>query len=138
MVHNVHHANGVRWTLTGDTDGHTRPGSISTTAGWNTSTYDYDGAGNIFAIGSQQYHYDRLSRMTSGQTPVGGSTHTQTASYDVYGNLTQLITHGATQNHSVNPDTNRLNAATYDELGNLTAIEATGCRLISPTRVVLP
>ncbi|MEM8962984.1 MAG: hypothetical protein AAGD38_15990, partial [Acidobacteriota bacterium] len=126
MVHNVDHANGVRWTLTGDTDGHARPGSIGTTAGWNSSTYDYDGAGNIFAIGSQQYRYDRLSRMTSGQTPVGGSTHTQSASYDVYGNLTQLITHGATQNLPVNPDTNRLNAGSYDELGNLTAITLGG------------
>ncbi|HEX9732117.1 MAG TPA: hypothetical protein VGG06_09030 [Thermoanaerobaculia bacterium] len=55
-------------------------------------------------------------------------THTQTASFDVYGNLIQLVNDGSAQSIPVNTATNRitLSGSSYDEGGNLTRLAAAG------------
>ncbi len=68
MLHKIEHANDVDYEIAIDlTDGLERPYEITTTAGWTTGSYGYDGAGNIHRIDGLQYRYDRLSRLVSGQ-----------------------------------------------------------------------
>jgi hypothetical protein len=128
-LHQVEHANGVDYTFElNPADGLERPFKISTSAGWSTGTYGYDGAGNVHRIGTQDFRYDRLSRMVSGEVLTGAVTHTQTASFDVYGNLIQLVNDGSAQSIPVNAATNRitLSGSSYDEGGNLTRLAAGG------------
>jgi RHS repeat-associated protein len=106
-------------------DGLERPHRISTTAGWDTGTYAYDGAGNIHRIGTENFRYDRLSRLVSGQVKVGVSLRAQTAAFDVYGNITSLTTNGSVQSTPTDPTTNRLQSplASYDGGGNVTVLD---------------
>jgi len=128
-LHQVEHANGVDYTFElNPADGLERPFQISTSAGWSTGTYGYDGAGNVHRIGTQDFRYDRLSRMVSGEVLTGAQTHTQTATFDAYGNLIQLVNDGSAQSIPVNAATNRITLAgsSYDEGGNLTRLAAGG------------
>jgi RHS repeat-associated protein len=64
-----------------------RPSRISTAGAspnFDTSTYSYDGVGNIMAIGTDSYAYDTRSRLTSASLSGVGS---QAFTYDRYGNL---------------------------------------------------
>jgi RHS repeat-associated protein len=103
-----------------------RPASIAAGT-FNTSTYAYDGAGNITAIGSDNFKYDARSRLASafyvGQSAtctdsLGNLSRGQCFFYDRFGNLTNLT--------GVNPrtlttsiSTNQLTAQTYDTRGNM-------------------
>jgi RHS repeat-associated protein len=126
MLHQITHANGVVYTMEiNPADGLERPYRISTTAGWDTGTYAYDGAGNIHRIGTENFRYDRLSRLVSGQVKVGVSLRAQTAAFDVYGNITALTTNGSVQSTPTDPTTNRLQSplASYDGGGNVTVLD---------------
>jgi len=105
---------------------------------WQTGAYVYDGAGNIKAIGAtEQYRYDALGRLRTGTIATG---QTQTATYDLYGNVKTLTTNGTALSIGVNRDTNRAVwpvdpdtgvpyniYATYDNAGRLTsALNGTG------------
>jgi RHS repeat-associated protein len=107
----------------------------STPPTWRTGTYKYDASGNIYAIGvagdtgspvQHRYAYDELSRLKRADT-FTTPTHTETFTYDVYGNLLEHVDGSSTTSTPVeNPNTNRLawSAAhpyTYDTAGNLTA-----------------
>jgi len=125
MLHQIQHANGVVYTVAvNPADGLERPYQISTTAGWDTGVYQYDGMGNIHQIGNQEYRYDRLSRLIRGEVEADGVERTQSVSYDDYGNITSLTTNGSTLTTSTSTSTNRLTglSASYDAGGNLTAI----------------
>ncbi len=121
MLTQISHQSGITETHQVDPSGLARPERISTNAGWDTGTFDYDGSGNIHRIGSLTYRYDRLQRLVSGEAKVGSSGRLQTASYNNFGNLTQMITHGASQSMSPSSSTNRLglSGTSYDARGNL-------------------
>jgi len=107
----------------------------STPPTWRSGTYKYDASGNIYAIGvagdtgsplQHRYAYDELSRLKRADT-LTTPAHTETFTYDVYGNLTEHVDGSSTTSSPVeDPNTNRLawSAAhpyTYDAAGNLTA-----------------
>jgi RHS repeat-associated protein len=107
----------------------------STPLTWRSGTYKYDASGNIYAIGlagetgspvQHRYAYDELSRLKQADT-LTTPTHTETFTYDAYGNLTEHVDGSSTTSTPVeDPNTNRLawSAAhpyTYDAAGNLTA-----------------
>ncbi|HNX48646.1 MAG TPA: RHS repeat-associated core domain-containing protein, partial [Thermoanaerobaculaceae bacterium] len=102
-------------------DGATVPGT-GADADWDSGSYVYDGAGNITAMGSQSFTYDKVSRLTFGNVAGYGS---ESYTYDPYGNL---ITSGGTSLPTATA-TNRLEPATtgagYDAAGNLTALGLT-------------
>jgi RHS repeat-associated protein len=107
----------------------------STPPTWRSGTYKYDASGNIYAIGlagdtgspvQHRYAYDELSRLKRADT-MTTPTHTETFTYDVYGNLIEHVDGSSTTSTPVeDANTNRLkwSAAhpyTYDAAGNLTA-----------------
>jgi RHS repeat-associated protein len=113
-----------------------RPTPESTPPTWRSGTYKYDASGNIYAIGvdgdtgsplQHRYAYDELSRLKRADTMTSPTTHTETFTYDVYGNLTEHVDGSSTTSTPVEAsNTNRLawSAAhpyTYDAAGNLTA-----------------
>lgn len=128
MINQVAHANGVTYTQALDPNAMRRPASYSTTGAttnWTSGAYAYDGAGNVAAIGGNGYLYDPVSRLTSATQWTGaasstGSTATQSAAYDVYGNITSLTTNGAGVTTTTSASTNRLTGATYDSAGSMT------------------
>ncbi|MEM9552698.1 MAG: RHS repeat-associated core domain-containing protein [Acidobacteriota bacterium] len=133
MLHTIAHSNGVTWTQTFDPTARlARPHTIATSnvvgTSFATGTYQYDAAGNIWQIGAQQFQYDGLSRLTRGEVPLGAGERVQSASYDVYGNLTGLATDGQAQSLAPSASTNRLTGAgiAYDAAGNLTALRDGG------------
>ncbi|MDI9621873.1 MAG: hypothetical protein QM379_08320, partial [Acidobacteriota bacterium] len=73
-----------------------RPESIIATpksgAERSSGTYQYDGAGNIKAIGSDTYTYDKVSRLVGSDVAdaTSGTTMSQDATYDGYSNLTNI------------------------------------------------
>ncbi len=126
MLHQLTHSDGVVDTQqVSSSNGLARPHQLTTSAGWSSGKFSYDGAGNISAIGNLAYRYDRLGRLRSGQTSVGATLFTQTASYDNFGNIQQLSTPGfSALNLNPSATTNRfgLSGAQYDAAGNLTDI----------------
>ena len=107
----------------------------STPPTWRSGTYKYDASGNIYAIGvagdagspvQHRYAYDELSRLKQADT-LSTPAHTETFTYDIYGNLTEHVDGSSTTSTPVEaPNTNRLawsaaNPYTYDAAGNLTA-----------------
>ncbi len=134
----VTHGNGVTWSQGLDPDRMARPASfqaaVSGTTLWSTGTYQYDGVGNVKAIGGSSFLYDPVSRLTSSNlltTELGsGTTQNQGFSYDPFGNLTAVSgTSGLTI--PVTASTNRLTTVGsgpdcgasevyYDSAGNLT------------------
>jgi RHS repeat-associated protein len=135
LVKDIAHSNGVVDTQANDPNGMTRPASItaslSGTPLWATGTYQYDGAGNIWKIGTSWYEYDSLSRLKTGSvfpgTTGAGTQQKQTYSFDDYGNLQSTTTQiGAgtptARNTPASASTNRLTGSvTYDAAGNLTS-----------------
>jgi RHS repeat-associated protein len=126
----VSHANGVTDFQSPDPNGIPRPAALSAKRDsdsvglWSSGTYQYDGSGNVWKMGAATYLYDLLSRVTSGTVYPGaftnGTAHTQTSTYDAYGNLTALTTNGVQLNAPTSVATNRLTAGAYDAAGNLT------------------
>ena len=80
---------------------------------FDTGSYSYDAAGNILSIGTWDYAYDDLGRLTSADHPSYGA---RGYTYDDFGNLAEL----GGRTIPVSWSTNRLTSATYDRRGNLT------------------
>jgi RHS repeat-associated protein len=105
-----------------------RPASITVTTPasavrWSTGGYTYDGAGNVKAIGTHTFTYDKVSRLTASNQylePTSSATlRTQTFTYDPFANLL-AIGGSSARNTPTAPSTNRLTTATYDASGNVT------------------
>jgi RHS repeat-associated protein len=104
---------------------------------WCSGLYQYDGTGNIKAIGADTYLYDALGRLTSGTADVQrtGIPSRQTYTYDPFGNRTDVSRDAGSVNCVggceipvvVSTLTNHItsNSAHYDEAGNLDFIQAT-------------
>jgi RHS repeat-associated protein len=89
---------------------------------WDSGTYVYDGAGNITAIGTESYSYDKMQRLI--QSTINGSTDMYV--YDEFGNLTAKSAGGQSQTiPPVDRNTNQfsqfLTGYTYDVAGNVTS-----------------
>ncbi len=91
-----------------------------------TGTYQYDGAGNIKAIGNDVFVYDAVSRLKSATLASAGGVG-ESYDYDAFGNLKKIT---AATPADLRPDlttdplTNHLKTVTtakYDEAGNLTS-----------------
>jgi RHS repeat-associated protein len=135
MVKDVAHSNTVVVTQANDPNGMARPASITAAkAGvnlWATGTYQYDGAGNIWKMGTSWYEYDSLSRVKTGTIfpdPLGtGTQQKQSYTFDNYGNLGSITTQiganpATTRSAPASVATNRLTGAViYDSAGNLTS-----------------
>ena len=128
----VTHGNGVVDTIADDPAKIGRPGSITAVGAgsqWTETTgaYQWDGMGNIKAIGNDHYAYDRVSRLVDAQVTAMGSQHRQQYTFDGFGNLGSVTTTLAgmaptTRNIPITPATNRLaSPSTYDLRGNLTS-----------------
>ena len=128
MVNQVVHANGVTDTYGKDPNDMARPASISTSGAatnWATGTYQYDGAGDVWKIGTDTYLYDLVTRLKEGN--VGSVAQKQCAVFDAFGNvlgLSQIASGGTcptTGSYSIDASTNRfLSPVTYDAAGNET------------------
>jgi RHS repeat-associated protein len=93
MVNAVLHANNVTVTHVKDDFDIRRPKSITTTnatPNWASGTYGYDGAGNVKAIGSDWYTYDKVSRLTVGTTSA--TAQRQCAAFNAFGAINGLGT----------------------------------------------
>jgi RHS repeat-associated protein len=128
----VKHGNAVEEIQKNDEDGQLRPQNIQVKKGqtvhWDTSTYQYDGTGNIKAIGTETFKYDGVSRLVEGRVlQLAPSTfQTEALGFDAFGNLTsRSVSNAANSAPAVNPATNRLTGATYDASGNLLRLNAT-------------
>ncbi len=124
--------NGNRQDISLDVSGIPRVGEITLTnimedVIWSSGIYNYDKSENITGIDNDIFDYDGVGRLTRGVV----SNLVQTAQYDQYGNITQLITDGEGVPFCVDPDTNRLSdmdgdcevdgvSYSYDEFGNIT------------------
>jgi RHS repeat-associated protein len=88
---------------------------------WSSGVaYTYDGSGNIKTVGEDTFAYDAAGRLI--QATVRGITRTYT--YDPQGNRTncsELAAGDCQGGISVNTSTNRMNQASYDAAGNVTA-----------------
>ncbi len=112
LVGAVSYAGGPRWSQLNSPQQMARPGRIvsgGTMQNWDTGDYRYDGSGNIAAIGSSFYLYDKAGRVR--HSAEGGSGRWY--SYDSFGNR---------GSPAADPLTNRLTGTfyAYDEAGNLT------------------
>jgi len=104
---------------------------------WCSGTYQYDGMGNIRAIGNDTYIYDTAGRLVSGTADVqrSGVMSRQDYVYDAFGNRTSAsralgsvdCLGGCEQSLTIDPATNHIisNGATYDAAGNLISITNT-------------
>lgn len=129
LVHQVSRSNGVTDYQSLDPSWMSRPASIYAQRNsdgsvlWNTGTYQYDGSGNVWKMGAATYVYDSLSRVVSGTVYPGalsgGTAHTQSYTYDNYGNLKSKTTNGVLLSTQTDTASNRLSAGTYDRAGNL-------------------
>lgn len=132
----VRRTNGLTDRQSNDPNGLRRPQEIFATRDadglgmWTTGLYRYDGSGNVWKAGSAAYEYDSLSRLTRGTVfpgaHGGGTAHTQSYTYDDYGNITGITTQGSLVVTPTTVATNRLSAASYDAAGNLTAWSGNG------------
>ncbi|HEX7150405.1 MAG TPA: RHS repeat-associated core domain-containing protein [Thermoanaerobaculia bacterium] len=91
---------------------------------WTYGNFKYDAAGNVIAIGSQDFIYDTRNRLVQSRVerpdlPSGGVVHQY--NYDAYGNLTAKGPLGAAQAYPTNTATNHFTSqsAAYDAAGNL-------------------
>ncbi|HEV7920675.1 MAG TPA: RHS repeat-associated core domain-containing protein [Thermoanaerobaculia bacterium] len=102
---------------------HLQPKPNAGPTAWTAGEYQYDGAGNIAAIGSEAFVYDKLGRLRSATVrgPDMTSLQTQTFHYDEYGNLTETSRLGQSVSLPVDASTNRLTAVPYDASGNIIA-----------------
>jgi RHS repeat-associated protein len=129
MVNQVTHGNTLTDVYANDPNAMRRPASITAvmpdaTVGWATGPYGYDGAGNISAIGTHTFAYDKVSRLKTANLylePTSAvSLRTQTYTYDTFGNL-QAIGGSSGRNTPTSSSTNRLTSGGYDAAGNLTS-----------------
>jgi len=120
----IDRSNGVSDVQQVDTYHRSRVKRIYTTGAssqnWDSGTMSYDGNGNIKGIGDQQFSYDAVNRVTEW---FGGPTmYSQQYTHDPFGNLTSRTGTSIDTNLTtfpVNPQTNRLTNAVYDDAGNV-------------------
>ncbi|HKO59004.1 MAG TPA: RHS repeat-associated core domain-containing protein [Thermoanaerobaculia bacterium] len=88
---------------------------------WTNGPYVYDGAGNVTAIGTEVYVYDKVGRLRTATVrgPVMDAMQTQSFTYDEYANLTSITKLGETVHLDVTAGTNRLSNVEYDGAGNV-------------------
>ena len=136
MMNTVAHANGLNTIQAVPANGMARPDSYTvqdpSTGGiyWTTSTYAYDGAGNVRKMGWNYYVYDHFNRVIEGSadyvSPSNGKVQRYT--YDAFGNMLSMTTlvNGATTNTrtmSAVASTNRLCSGAMCSSGNLGLID---------------
>ncbi|MCU1228009.1 MAG: hypothetical protein JWO97_893 [Acidobacteria bacterium] len=102
---------------------------------WDSGTFQYDGSGNIKAVGTNVYVYDTAGRLVSGT--AAGPANREVYAYDAAGNrLSAVLTPGSTpctpniacsEAISVDPATNHLTGTgiQYDDAGDLVAKDGT-------------
>ena len=128
----IRHANQARDFYTPDATNPNRPSRVRSLAIDGISLYDsgtiqYDGSGNIKAIGSDSYTYDEVGRLVSATTTLPydpSSTWVESFDYDTFGNPISKTTTAPGQSpqsvtFATNSSANRLAAGTYDGAGNL-------------------
>ncbi|MGE0641882.1 MAG: RHS repeat domain-containing protein [Thermoanaerobaculia bacterium] len=115
-------------TISQASHGMARPSSITLTSPsatppntFTTGTYGYDGAGNVKAMGSDHFRYDRYHRLLESQMGSLSPSQSQTTTFDGYGNVTAMTTNGTGVNFPTSGVTNRLTSAAYDAGGNTTS-----------------
>jgi RHS repeat-associated protein len=146
-------ATAVKESWTGDPSGMSRPCSIVAYAGsltlaadpgdpcgksvsggtaqWTSGAYQYDGAGNIKAMGARSYTYDAFNRLVTWATSTpAGLMNSQSVTYDSFGNhrgRSSRVCGPAGPCHSTSSQpmlmfgtTNHYAGMTYDAAGNLT------------------
>ncbi|GAB4196440.1 MAG: hypothetical protein Tsb002_29770 [Wenzhouxiangellaceae bacterium] len=91
---------------------------------YDSGDYQYDRAGNIITIGSDQFRYDAAHRLTSATLNTLGIGRYEQYQYDDFDNLTDVVRDGLQISRSVEPNTNRIalldaDPASYDQAGNL-------------------
>ncbi|HKO55223.1 MAG TPA: RHS repeat-associated core domain-containing protein [Thermoanaerobaculia bacterium] len=88
---------------------------------WTAGPYEYDGTGNIKAIGSEAFVYDKVGRLKSAtvRSPDLASVQTQTFEYDEYGNIISTSKLGQAVSLPVEASSNRLRVVGYDGSGNV-------------------
>lgn len=95
---------------------------------WSSGPYGYDAAGNIRAIGSDDFTYDLLGRLDSADVRFSGGSATETVGHDLFGNIVSMSHSGIAPpapSFSVDSSTNRLRSSTgfaYDARGNATSM----------------
>lgn len=123
-IFQLSHTNGVTSVRDRDPWFLPRPRSMYSTnaiGSWSSGTYLYDPSGNVQAIGSDQYRYDRANRLT--QATVSGVT--QTYGLDGFGNMQSVSGYNG-RTSSTSSWTNLLTGAVgYDTAGNLTSWNGT-------------
>ncbi|MEO8197599.1 MAG: RHS repeat-associated core domain-containing protein [Thermoanaerobaculia bacterium] len=127
LVNQVFHGNGTRETVAIAANGMARPMTIdvknaANTVLWQSGTYGYDGGGNIKTLGTDQFRYDKYSRLVEARLNSLG-VPIQTYGFDVFGNMTSVTTGSTTETFPLEGVTNRLSSmsSTYDAGGNLLA-----------------
>lgn len=120
LVGSIAHANGSTDTVVDDPHAMGRPSSMSASGPggslWSSGTYAYDGAGNIRGLGiDDTFDYDLLHRLVSANVRFNGTDHTQTYTYDYFGNMVSLDGDPFFSTSA----TNRISVWTYDTAGNV-------------------
>ena len=136
----IDYSNGTRTVIDQGTRGMTRPGRIqvkqkitaqTSVTHWDSGTFSYDEAGNIWQIGSDSYLYDTNSRLISSQFSAHGGIRSSTYTYDAADNITSFsrdghpakkLTVDETSNRTISDDpvTNGFSNFSYDGGGRLT------------------
>ncbi len=102
--------------------------SVGVTARFDTGSFSYDGAGNVWAIGNDRYTYDQASRLLSGTVSHAGPGFKKEFTYDAADNIGSFRQNsGPWSTYQVNTGTNRMQnglgfAIQYDGSGNLTRV----------------
>jgi hypothetical protein len=114
LVSQLYFDGGPRWTQQNSPHHLARPAAIFsslTASHWQSGEYRYDGSGNIAAIGSSYFVYDKAGRVRYSAESGSGKFYF----YDSFGNRTGAPGYP-------DPLTNRLGGAEfgYDEAGNMT------------------
>lgn len=86
-----------RELVIGDCSGEAVPQPSPAAPLWDSGVYAYDMAGNIKAIGADNYYYDELSRLTRSVMLASDTNHDLKYSYDGFGNMKVIPTRLAHQ-----------------------------------------
>lgn len=120
----IHHSNATIVQIANDPNAMPRPYSIQVSGTaldpLPALQYSYDGSGNVKAINSDSFTYDRVNRLIAA---VPAPSAFQNVTYDSFGNIQALETHNhGLVNTPTSATTNRLSSpAVYDASGNLTS-----------------
>ncbi len=122
----IHHANGVTEHQAKGDSFSQRPKQLYTTGvspGYDSGTMLYDGAGDIKAMGTDTFTYDRVGRLV--EASYQNASFNQTYAYDRFGNLTDVggFSFGM-ESPPVDPATNRLIGVPYDGAGNVLSLDS--------------